>query len=243
MIVANVRSQLTREDVALALALVAQHGTEARDQSETALREQGLDALLDDPHLLAGLLETPRGAHASLPLFAYVLVRQALVQDGERDRVLADYAAAILLHFGLRDRAHRVAEHDDETFDTLAGLVAAAEGPDPRRNFLVMAHLGNYALWLSGMFPDHIAFRRHRRGGPDLDYFEQLGRRGFIMAAEHRMANEYGLGLLFARAAERFPVMRVALNRISDELLFPNRHSPDRLMRQVRDESRWRHAD
>ena len=83
VIVANVRSQLTREDVALALALVAQHGTEARDQSETALREQGLDALLDDPHLLAGLLETPRGAHASLPLFAYVLVRQALVQDGD----------------------------------------------------------------------------------------------------------------------------------------------------------------
>jgi hypothetical protein len=38
-------------------------------------------------------------------------------------------------------------------------------------------------------------------------------------------------------------VMRVALNRISDELLFPNRHSPDRLMRQVRDDSRWRHAD
>ena len=242
MIVANVRSRMTREDVGLALSLVAQSGTEARDRSETTLQEQGLDALLDDPALLPALVETPRGAHASLPLFAYVVVRQALVQGGERDRVLADYAAAILLHFGLGGRAHRIGDHDDETYDTLAGLIAAAEGADPRRAFLVQAHLGNYALWMSGMFPDHIAHRQWRRGGPTLDYFEQLGRRGFQLAAGHRLANEHGLALLFSLAAERFPVVRIALNRISDALLFPNRHSPDRLMRQVRDEALWRHA-
>lgn len=241
MIVANVRSRLTREDVGLALALVAQAGSEARDRSETTLQEEGLDAFLDDPALLPALLETPRGAHASLPLFAYVVVRQALLQGGERDRVLADYAAAILLHFGLRDRAQRVGDHDDETYDTLAGLVAAAEGPDPRRAFLVQAHLGNYALWMSGLFPDYIERRRWRRGGPNLDYFEQLGRRGFQLAAQHRLANEHGLALLFALAAERFPVLRIALNRISDGLLFPHNHSPDRLLRQVRDEARWRH--
>lgn len=242
MIVANVRSRLTREDVGLALSLVAQSGSEARDRSEATLHEQGRDALLDDPALLPALVGTPRGAHASLPLFAYVVVRQALLQGGERDRVLADYAAAILLHFGLRDRAKRVGDHDDETYDTLAGLLAAAEGPDPRRAFLVQAHLGNYALWMSGLFPDHIAHRQWRRGGPTIDYFEQLGRRGFQLAAGHRLAGEHGLALLFALAAERFAVVRIALNRISDALLFPNRHSPDRLMRQVRDEARWRHA-
>jgi hypothetical protein len=35
--------------------------------------------------------------------------------------------------------------------------------------------------------------------------------------------------------AERFGVMRVALNRVSDRLLFPNVHTPERLMRQVTD--------
>jgi hypothetical protein len=243
VILANVRSRLTREDVALALALIAQHGTEARERGEESLREQGLDAVLDDPALLPALLETPRGAHASLPLFAYVVVRRALLGSGERDRVLADYAAALLLHFGLRDRAHRVADTDDETFDTLAGLAEAAEGPDPRRAFLVQVHLGNYALWLSGMFPDHIEHRRWRRGGPGLGYFEQMGQRGFTLASQHRLADEHGLALLFALAASRFPVLRVALNRISDAVLFPHHHSPDRLMRQVRDEARWRHAE
>lgn len=240
MILANVRSRLTREDVALALALIAQSGSADRERGEATLRDQGLDALLDDPALVRALVETPRGAHASLPLFAYVVVRQALLRTGERDRVLADYAAAVLLHFGLRDRARKVADADDETYDTLAGLLEAAEGPDPRRAFLVRAHLGNYALWMSGMFPDHISYRQWRRGGPAIEYFERLGRRGFQLAAEHRLAQEYGLGLLFALAAERFPVMRVAFNRLSDALLFPDHHSPERLMRQVADEARWR---
>lgn len=242
MIVADVRSRLTRDDVALVLSLLAQHGSEARERGEDTLRDRGLDALLDDPALLPALIETPRGGHASLPLFAYVLVRHALLQVGERDRVLADYAASIVLNFGLRDRAQRIHGSDDEVYDTLATLLEAAERSEPRRAFLVRAHLGNYALWLSGMFPDHIAHREWRRGGPNIGYFEEMGRRGFRMAAEHRLATEHGVATLFGLAAERFPQLRIALNRISDALLFPTNHSPERLMRQVQDEARWRRA-
>lgn len=242
MILADVRSSLTRHDVALALALLEQQGAEPRERGEHALRERGLDALLDDPALLPALVATPRGREASLALFSYVLVRHALLQAGEKDRVLADYAASVMLHFGLRDRAQRIHAADDETYATLASLLEDAERSEPRRAFLVRAHLGNYALWMSGMFPDHIAHRVQRRGGPPLEYFEEMGRRGFQMAAEHRLAKENGLAMLFALAAERFPVLRVALNRISDALLFPNHHTPDRLMRQVQDEARWKRA-
>jgi hypothetical protein len=89
------------------------------------------------------------------------------------------------------------------------------------------------------MFPDRITYRQWRRGGPTIEYFDRLGRRGFELAAEHRMASEHGLDILFALAASRFEIMRVALNRLSDRLLFPNVHSPERLMRQVSDSVRW----
>lgn len=240
MIVANVRSSLTRADAYLALALLAQTEREAADEGEARLRDQGINALLDDPRLLRALLTSRLGARASLPLFVYVVARQAMLQSGEDDVVLADYAASILLHFGLRDRATRVADADDEVYDTLVALVGAVDGPDAPRTFLVRAHLGNYALWLAGLFPDCIEHRRWRRGGPDLDYYDELGRRGFRLAADHRLANEHGLSPLFTRAADRFPVMRMALNRVSDTLLFPGVSSPERLMRQVRDEVRWR---
>jgi hypothetical protein len=177
---------------------------------------------------------------ASFTLFAYVVVRHALRRLGEEDRGLADYVASILIHFGVRDRATRIGDADDEAYETLAELSEDLDDPDARRSFLVRAHVGNYALWLSGLFPDFIESRRWRRGGPDLGYYEELGRRGFRLAADHRLAAEHGLAPLFATAAERFGRLRVALNGVSDALLFPNHHSPDRLMRQVRDEMRWR---
>lgn len=242
MLVANVRSRLTREDAHLALALLAQSGDGAPSDPEDRLRDDGIDAVLDDPRLLRALLSTRLGSRASEPLFLYVVARHAMLQSGEDEVMLADYAASILLHFGLHDRANRIADADDETYDTVAALAGEVEGPDTRRTFLVRAHLGNYALWIAGLFPDYIEHRRWRRGGPPLDYYDEMGQRGFQLAAQHRLAGEHGLQPLFALAAERFGVMRSALNRVSDTLMFPGVHSPERLMRQVRDEARWKIA-
>lgn len=240
MILANVRASLGRDDAQLALQLIARGSRNELERAEALLRDQGIDALLDEPRLVPALLAAPLAVRSSLALFCYVIVRHALRRMGEEDRQLADYAAAIVMHFGMRNRAARIAEADDELYDTLAGLLRDVDTADGRRNFLVRAHLGNYALWLSGFFPDYIEHRRWRRGGPDLDYYQDLGRRGFQLAAEHRLAREHGLTPLFQEAAERFPLLRQALNYLSDALLFPSHHSPERLMRQVRDEARWK---
>lgn len=232
---ANVRAQLGREDAQLVLRLLSRGRPAAARAAEVTLADKGLDPLLDDPHLLHELIEARQSARASLPLFCYVVVRHALRRTGSDDRMLADYVASVLLHFGLRERARRIADSDDQTYDTLARIVQDVESADSERAFLARAHLGNYALWMSGLFPDHIAHRRYRRGGPDLDYYETLGRRGFQLAADHRLANRHGLAPLYGAAAEAFPAMRRALNAVSDSLLFRHVNSPERLMRQVRD--------
>jgi hypothetical protein len=188
------------------------------------------------------MLRNPRAAHASIRLFAYVMIRHALRREGVSDRGLADYVTAIVVQFGYRDRAHRIAEGDDEVYGALVALAEDLNDPDARRSFLVRTHLGNYALWLSGIFPDYIEQRRWRRGGPDLEYYEEMGRRGFQLAADHRIAEQHGLAALYATAAQRFGLLRLALNSVSDSLFFPGANTPERLMRQVRDEARWRMA-
>jgi hypothetical protein len=90
------------------------------------------------------------------------------------------------------------------------------------------------------MFPDRIEHTRWRRGGPDLYNFAEMGRSGFTLAAEHRLAQERGRDALLRIAASRFAALRCALNEVSDTLLFPNGNSPERLMRQVRTEAAWR---
>lgn len=242
MIVANVRRQLTRRDAELAARLIAGDSADELEALETRLRDEGIDGVLDDTRLLRAILTHPLGAAVSFPLFAYVAVRTALTRLGEGDRHIADYAAAVMLEFNTHGRAARVAMSDDETYETLYELLDDVNDPDARRSLLVRAHLGNYALWLSGLFADYIEHRRWHRGGPSLDYYEELGRRGFELAAGHRLAVEQGLAPLYLRIAERFALVRTALTSVSDQLLFPNVSSPERLMRQVSDEARWQKA-
>ena len=242
MILANARHRLSREDAQLAVRLVSHESAEEIERVQQRLVDEGIDAILDDRRLPGALLQSRFGAYASLPLFLYVTVRHALLRAGERDRTLSDYITAVLLAFGARGRAERISDNDDELYDTLASLLDDVNDRDPRRAFLVRAHLGNQALWIAGLFPDYIQQRKWRRGGPDLEYFEELGRRGFELAAEHRYAEQFGLGAVYTAIAARFGLLRVALNTLSDTLLFPNVHTPERLMRQVEDESRWKLA-
>jgi hypothetical protein len=241
MIRPDTRRRMTREDAQLAIRLV---GREAGRDEERALQErlanEGINAVLDDPRLPAALLRDPLARLASLRLLTYVMVRSVLCRLGEDDRVISDYVSAVVLAFGAHGRAERCSEDDDEIYDTLAALLRDAESRDARRSYLVRAHLGNYALWLSGLFADHIEHRRWRRGGPHLEYYEQMGRRGFAMAAEHPSAREQGMAELYEAVADRFVTLRLALTAFSDSLLFPDVHTPERLMRRVRDETRWR---
>jgi hypothetical protein len=242
MILANARHRLSREDAQLAVRLVARDSSDEMERIQQRLVDEGLDAILDDQRLPAALLHSRLGAYSSLPMFLYVMVRHALLRVGESDRTLSDYLAAVLLAFGARGRAERVSEADDELYDTLAALLDDVNDRDPRRAFLVRVHLGNQALWIAGLFPDYVEQRKWRRGGPDLGYFEELGRRGFELAAEHRIAEQYGMAEIYAAVAARFSLLRVALNTLSDTLLFPNVNTPERLMRQVEDEARWKLA-
>lgn len=242
MILANIRQQLTRDDAQLALRLLSRGSADALAAAEDSLRRHGLDALLDDPRLPAALMECRQAAHASLRLFVYVVVRHALQRVREHDRGISDYVASIVVHFAMQNNSQRISASDDEVYDTMAALLADVDHGDATRRFLVQAHLGNYALWLGGLFPDRVEARRSRRGGPDLEYYDEMGQRGFALAAQHRLAKLYGMESLFEAAAERFPRIRAALNDVSDRLLFPGRESPDRLLRQVSAAMRWRLA-
>lgn len=231
MIVADTRGQLRNSDVQLVLLLLAGGSAEARARWEGRLADEGPHPLLDAPELAERLLAVRTLLAPSEALFLYVMVRHALRRDGVDDADLADYLAALLLAFGQRDRAWRVDWNDDQRHRYLVDIVADLEATEGDRRFKVMVHLGNYALWLAGVFPDYIAARRARRGGPGLKYYDALGRRGYALAAEHALADRLGLSPVFRTTAERFGVVRGALTALSDRVFFPNVVTTDRFER------------
>ena len=233
MIRANVRGRLTAADLQLVVLLLSRGSAHKRAYIERRLASEGPDPLLDTPELLERLLTVRTMLVPSEALFFYVLVRQSLRRAGVDDRDLADYLAALLLDFGQRDRAWRVDWNDDQRHRYLVDILVDLEGTDGARRFKVMVHLGNYALWLAGLFPDYIAARHLRRGGPDVTYYEALGRRGFGLASDHALASEYGLVQVLRTAAERFSSLRGALNGVSDRVFFPGLQTPDRALRDL----------
>jgi hypothetical protein len=107
------------------------------------------------------------------------------------------------------------AQSTEYFFEMLAGLQTA----DEATRFSIRAHVGNYSLYLSGVFPERIRFRTERRAAPGLRYYEELGRINYRVAGEHRLAREYDLDGIFHTLAERFPETRRALNDLGDRLL------------------------
>lgn len=222
----------------LAVELLSQSEAERHRLAQRAM-EEGPDALWDDPRLVPALTASRDLRHPSPSLFFYVVLRRLLLDLGVDDRALTDYSAAMVLAFGRGDRAYHIGDHDENRYAYLVDLVEEAGRADGERQFRVRVHLGNFSLWLTGIFPDYIAARRSRKGGPPMPYYEALGRSGFLMASDHRLAG--GLGPVLRSAGERFAELRVALNRLSDRMILPAHSSPDRLMRQVSDEFRYSH--
>lgn len=233
MILPTIRASFGRSDALHLVELLGRHDPELRDAARRRLEEEGADSLLDDPRVRSALL-TDADVAAPPGLIFYVLVRQALLEAGVDDRATADFVASVIVAFGRAGRAYRVAEQDEEEYHYLVDVVASLRTAEERRAFLLRTHLGNYSLWLAGLFPDFLEARTRRRGAPGIGYYEQMGRTGYRLASESREAEALGVRELFRRVAGEFASVRMALNQVSDRYLWPGGGDPvGRLLREV----------
>lgn len=236
MIVPNIRSSFGRAEAAYLIWLLTRGNEQNKAAWETRLHEEGFDSILDDPRTFNALLSGRELSSAPPELVFYLLVRHALLEDGVADRAIADYLAALICTFGREGRAYQI-DSEPLEYRYLVDIVAEGDRASGKRAFMLRAHLGEFALWLSGLFPDHITAREHRRGAPGMQYFEELGSTGFRMASRFSDADEIGLTDLYRNCADFFPALRIALNRVADRHLFPATVDRiDRLLRQVADQ-------
>ncbi len=233
MILPTIRASFGRRDAQHLVGLLGSGDEDLRRGAERRLDEEGVDSLLDDPRMLNALLTHPAVA-APPALVFYVLVRQALLEGGIDDQALADYVASLVFDFGRARRAYRISEQADEEFRYLVDVVTSLSGAGERRTFLLRAHLGNYSLWISGLFPDYLHARVKRRGAPPIRYYEQMGATGFRLASETPQAEALGMESIFKSVSDHFGGVREALNRLSDRYLWPDAGNPvERVLREV----------
>ena len=216
----NCRVQFTAQDIDFILDVLGPARGNAACLTELLTDENSRDLILDDDALFRALIERRGCLQVSSHFYFYVLVRHVFKGADLGDRDVADYVAEVLAAFSESARSECVLPGQANPLDYFYEMVAALQKADDRTGFLLRAHIGNYSLFLSGVFPGHIKFRAESRGHPDLKYYEELGRTHYRIAGEHRLARRYQLERVLTTLSERFETTRRALNDMADRLLF-----------------------
>ena len=97
-------------------------------------------------------------------------------------------------------------------------MLIALRTASSAQSFLIRAHVGNYSLFITGIFHENTQ-HRSLRGAPNLAFYEQVGRRSYHLLSSHATARRCELNDVYAELADRFHDVRVALNELSDRLL------------------------
>jgi len=218
LIQANCRIQFTAEDVDFVLEVLGRKLGTRECLVRLLADEDSRDQILDDEQLFHAVLERRGCLRVSSRFYFYVLVRQVFKRSDITDRDVADYVAEVLAAFSEARRAECRLPGQSESLNYFFEMVSALQAADERTGFLLRMHIGNYSLFLAGVFPERIRCRAESRGFPDLRYYEQLGQTHYRIAGNHRLAQRYHMDGVLLTLAERFQATRRALNDVSDRL-------------------------
>jgi len=211
----NCRWQFTAADVEFILGALGKGPNDAEALASLFVDVGSRDALLEQDSLHAAILEGTSCLQISPRLYFYVLVRRVLQRAGIADREIADYMA----EFTQTGRTHASGEGGGgPAFEYFFEMMETLRRCDERGGFELRAHMGNLALFQSGLFIERIERRAARKGFPDVTYYEQIGESSFRMASRQRLATRLGLDELLDRIADCFHRLRLALNSLADRV-------------------------
>lgn len=223
MIRAICRDRLTAEDFAFIQKTLGRTLGSAASLERLLTDPEMRDLVLDDEALFRAVLESPDRVAISPHLFFYLLCRSVLRETAAGSRDASDYVASLLDHFTRTNRLHGPGAARTGKMLYVSDMLLALQQASPREAFLLRAHIGNYALFLSGLFSEAIA-RRTARGAPDIAFYEQIGSSSYHFAAGHREAQSLGLDRIFQELARGFHEVRLALNDLAGRLLHLDAH-------------------
>src|SRR5689334_2953476 len=166
----NCRIQFAAEDIEFIVSVLGAKLGTAECLVQLLSDEESRDLILDDEALLHALLERRGCLRVSTRFYFYILVRHVFRRSDIQDRAVADYVAEVLTEFARAERARYLVPGQTGPIEYFFELLAALRTADDRTSFFLRVHVGNYSLFLSGVFPDRIRSRAEARGFPDLKY-------------------------------------------------------------------------
>jgi len=234
MIQANCRANFTADDFSFIRETLAKDLQNKVALGELLTDEEMRDDILDHDELFRRVLESKGFTRISPYLYFYVLSRRVLLEYKINDRQMADYIGSLLAEFGSTNRVFSPSRHHDSQYHYLVDMLNDFIDASSWEAFLLRSHLGNYALFMTGMFPDYI-YRKATYGHkvPGFEYYEKMGSSSYQWAAQHKYAARYRLVETLSNLAAMFRQVRIALNKLADEYIVLD-EKPDNMDKMLR---------
>src|SRR5438270_11989367 len=162
--------------------------------------------------------------HPLQNLFMEMVARHYAEEIGIRDSELVGYVAHLLTEFCDAEQLFKIRNAAGKPLTDVGEMLVESNpvfGPAPSfdRERQVRKHIGDYALFFAGMFPEsinHLRLRRDRLEG-FVDWMK-AGKESYYIVSKFEHFEYAKVAPLFAMLSENFEPCVFGLNRVKNEL-------------------------
>jgi hypothetical protein len=164
-----------------------------------------------------------RSDHPLNVLFGELVQRHLVHSAGIEDSEVARYIAGVLVDFTHIDSLYRLKNARGRRLEDVGEMLIESNPVLEGRSFFyereVRKHIGDYTLFVSGLFPEYLKRlpKRGLRVDAFIDYM-QAGKESYRVVASFDQFEFRQIAPLFRRMAEQFELCVFGLNLVKGEL-------------------------
>ena len=169
-------------------------------------------------------MHTPNQAHPLEPFFQQAVRNSYEGKLGLNDPDVTAYVARLLCEFSESDKLYQVRDELGHPIEELEEMMLASDpvhgsAPSFDAERALRKHIGDYALFVAGMYPEAMASdRRQRRHHPSLGELIAAGKESYFIVSQFNLFEYEQEAPLFARLSDRFERCILGLALVREEL-------------------------
>jgi hypothetical protein len=163
-------------------------------------------------------------SHPLEPFFQQAVRNSYEGKLGLNDPDVTGYVARLLCEFTEADKLYSVRDVAGRPIEELSEMMLAADpvhgsAPSFDAERAIRKHIGDYALFVAGMYPEAMdSNRRHRRHRPSLGELILAGKESYFIVSQFNLCEYEQEAPLFARLSDRFERCILGLALVREEL-------------------------
>ena len=163
-------------------------------------------------------------AHPLEPFFHQAVRNSYEGKLGLNDPDVTGYVARLLCEFSQSENLYKVCDDEGRPIEELTEMMAASDpvhgtAPSFDAERALRKHIGDYALFVAGMYPEAMGSnRRLRRRQPSLEELIHAGKESYYIVSQFNLFEYEQEAPLFARLSDRFERCILGLTLVREEL-------------------------